>query len=129
MADFGLWGEVLERAWHWIFGEDPVLPSREADARLPLFLRVPRVRTDVEGGPRGTIRDRVSMPDWGFDPGFWGTPPILANVTGEGTTPSVSTIPTGAFARTARPNWKLPAWVERWFEQDEKKIEDEFSNQ
>ena len=56
------------------------------------------------------------MPDWGFDPGFWGTAPILANVTGEawqlswlwlfclgraqGTTRSVSTIPTGAFART-----------------------------
>eukprot|EP00434_Breviolum_minutum_P000258 symbB.v1.2.000211.t4/scaffold21.1/size436794/30 len=83
VADFGLWGEVLERAWHWIFGEEPVLPSREADGRLPLFLRIPRVRTDVEGGPRGTLQDRVSLPDWGFDPGFWGTPPILTNVTGE----------------------------------------------
>ena len=48
----------------------------------------------------GTIQDQVSVPDWGFDPGYWGTPPILANVTGEGTTLSVSTIPTAAFARS-----------------------------
>lgn len=27
--------------------------------------------------------DRVSVPDWGFDPGFWGLPQIIANVTGE----------------------------------------------
>eukprot|EP00438_Fugacium_kawagutii_P022374 Skav205224 [mRNA] locus=scaffold400:293675:317383:- [translate_table: standard] len=47
-----------------------------------------------------TMQDRVSVPDWGFDPGFWGVPPIVANLTGEGTTSSVSTIPTSAFART-----------------------------
>ncbi|CAJ1383481.1 unnamed protein product [Effrenium voratum] len=121
VADYGLWGEVLERAWHWIFGEDPVLPSREADTRLPLFLRIPRVRTDAEGGPRGTILDRVSIPDWGFDPGFWGLPPIIANVTGQATTPSASPIPTSHFARTARPNWRLPEWAELWLQEDAKR--------
>ena len=31
----------------------------------------------------GTILDRVLLPDWGFDPGYWGLAPIIGNVTGE----------------------------------------------
>ncbi|OLQ00351.1 hypothetical protein AK812_SmicGene17008 [Symbiodinium microadriaticum] len=118
ISDYGLWGEVLERAWHWIFGEDALLPPREVDARLPLFLRIPRVRSDVEGGPRGTILDRVLLPDWGFDPGYWGLAPIIGNVTGEATAGSAfsSPIPTAHFARTARTNWQLPDWVAAWLQ-------------
>ncbi|CAE7026823.1 CPK2 [Symbiodinium sp. CCMP2592] len=120
ISDYGLWGEVLERAWHWIFGEDALLPPREVDARLPLFLRIPRVRSDVEGGPRGTILDRVLLPDWGFDPGYWGLAPIIGNVTGEATAGSAfsSPIPTAHFARTARTNWQLPDWVAAWLQEE-----------
>ena len=47
------------------------------------------------------MADRVGLPDWGYDPGFWGLPPIVVNVTGEATTRSVSTVPTAHFARRA----------------------------
>ncbi|CAE8597570.1 unnamed protein product [Polarella glacialis] len=119
VADYGLWAVVLERSWHWIFGEEPNLPIREFDQRLPLFLRVPRSRTDTEGGPRGSVQDRVSMPDWGYDPGYWGLPPIVGNATGEATTLKFEPVPTRHYAANARPFWQLPPWVDAWFKEDE----------
>merc|ERR1712151_1407842 len=32
----GVWAVVLERLWHFLFGEIPELPLRERDKRLPL---------------------------------------------------------------------------------------------
>ena len=36
VADFGLWGEVLERAWHWIFGQGPIFSVSRSQCELPL---------------------------------------------------------------------------------------------
>ena len=66
-----------------VFDLHTIEAQLEDDHRLPLFLRAPRSRADAEGGPRGTMADRVGLPDWGYDPGFWGLPPTVANVTGE----------------------------------------------
>eukprot|EP00403_Amphidinium_massartii_P038035 CAMPEP_0178453876 /NCGR_PEP_ID=MMETSP0689_2-20121128/45045_1 /TAXON_ID=160604 /ORGANISM="Amphidinium massartii, Strain CS-259" /LENGTH=108 /DNA_ID=CAMNT_0020079745 /DNA_START=710 /DNA_END=1033 /DNA_ORIENTATION=+ len=69
-----LLGVVLEVVFHWLFGEEAILPLREEDVRLPLAFRITRHRTSKEGGPRGEEGDGVTLPDWGFDPGWWGSP-------------------------------------------------------
>eukprot|EP00928_Gymnodinium_smaydae_P079588 TRINITY_DN63483_c0_g1_i1.p1 TRINITY_DN63483_c0_g1~~TRINITY_DN63483_c0_g1_i1.p1 ORF type:complete len:704 (-),score=111.35 TRINITY_DN63483_c0_g1_i1:20-1843(-) len=125
----GLWAITLELAWHWIFGEEALLPTRERDPRLPLFLRVPRARTADEGGPRGALHDRVEVPDWGFDPGWWGTSRLLPDWPGTNLTPasggSPETVPSVAAVPTAEasePHWKqrapahVKAWAARWAE-------------
>eukprot|EP00927_Polykrikos_kofoidii_P049806 TRINITY_DN43817_c0_g1_i1.p1 TRINITY_DN43817_c0_g1~~TRINITY_DN43817_c0_g1_i1.p1 ORF type:complete len:764 (+),score=101.17 TRINITY_DN43817_c0_g1_i1:46-2337(+) len=111
----GLWAIVLERMWHWIFGEEADLPFRERDGRLPMFLRARRTRASVDGGPRGTVEDLVTIPDWGFDPGWWGTPVHVRNVTLEPMMPSLEPVPTRYFAEVGRYGWPMPDWVRDWF--------------
>lgn len=113
-----VWGVALERTWHWIFGEDACLPVREEDPRLPLFLRTSRPRTTLEGGPRGALHDVVTMPDWGYDPGWWGSDRSLANVTGVPMVESAVPVPTSLFTAVARENWRLPDWIEAWFREE-----------
>lgn len=117
-AEHGVWAVVLERLWHWVFGEEPRLPVRDTDPRLPLFLRLPRPRATGEGGPRGTVEDHVQAPDWGFDPGWWGSHKSLRNVTEVPMVAAVFPVPTSLFASAARDGWELPPWVKSWFEEE-----------
>jgi len=117
-AEHGVWAVALERTWHWIFGESPLLPIRDVDPRLPLFLRVPRPRATGDGGPRGAVQEFVNAPDWGFDPGWWGADRALANVTQVPMVVSALPVPTSLFTAVARENWKLPSWAEAWFAEE-----------
>lgn len=113
-ADFGLWAVALERTWHWLLGEPALLPLRERDERLPLFLRVARARATAEGGPRGSVEDRTLLPDWGYDPGLWGAPTPVADVLGTSTLPAVTAVPTGDLVRASRELWRTPSWLQAW---------------
>merc|ERR1712048_1543088 len=102
--------------WHWLFGEPADLPLRETDSRMPLFLRLLRPRSTLDGGPRGAVEDLVSLPDWGFDPGYWGAGRAIRNCTGKAMLVATSPVPTNHFAAHARYGWPLPPAVRRWLE-------------